>query len=247
MKKVTIPFDIELARKIQEGYLEGRIIDREGEKYTILKYDAPGKCPLVCICSSPMTNDLTIVRTYTINGKHHPDKDESPYDLVLEVPEYVTWKEGDYLTVNHDGRVFVIIYKSYDHLVNMNVINYHALCKPDVDLLQLDSNMSDGGDITPSTPEEIQALTDILSYIWKRWNPETKRIEDVNNEPEPEQEFKPFDRILVRDDERDYWRPEFFSYKDEDGNTYCCGGVRYVTSIPYEGNEHLAMTTISNK
>lgn len=245
MKKVTIPFDIELARKIQEGYLEGRIIDREGEKYTILKYDAPGKCPLVCICSSPMTNDLTIARTYTINGKHHPDKDESPYDLLLKVPEYVTWKEGDYLTVNQDGRVYVIIYKSYD--ASMNLISCHALCIPEVDFLKLDSNMSRDGDIRPSTPEEIQALTDILSYIWKRWNPETKRIEDVNNEPEPEQEFKPFDRILVRDDERDYWRPEYFSCKYEDGDICCCGGVRWKIAIPYEGNEHLAMTTISNK
>lgn len=245
MKKVTIPFDIELARKIQEGYLEGRIIDREGEKYTILKYDAPGKCPLVCICSSPMTNDLTIARTYTINGKHHPDKDESPYDLLLKVPEYVTWKEGDYLTVNHDGRVYVIIYKSYDHLVNMNVISYHALCRPDVDFLELDSDMSDGDDIRPSTPEEIQSLTNILECRGKIWNPETKRVEDVKKEPEPE--FKPFDRVLVRDDDRDYWRPEFFSYKDDNGNICCCGGVRYVTAIPYDGNEHLAMTTISNK
>lgn len=245
MKKVTIPFDIELARKIQEGYLDGRIIDRKGEQYTILKYDAHGKCPIVCICPSPMTRDLTIARTYTVKGEYYHDKDECPHDLLLEVPEYITWKEGDYLTVNHDGRVYVIIYKSYDHLVNMNVISYHALYRAEIDSLELDSNMSEGGDITPSTPGEIQSITDVLTYNGKIWNPETKQVEDVKKEPE--HEFKPFDRVLVRDDDRDYWRPEFFSYKDEDGNTCCCGGVRYVTAIPYDGNEHLAMTTISNK
>lgn len=243
MKKVTIPFNIELARKIQEGYLEGRIIDRDGEQYTILKYDAPGKCPLVCICPSPMTRDLTIARTYTINGEYYHDKDECPYDLLLEVPEYVTWKEGDYLTVNQDERVYVIIYKSFDRLVNHDTISYHALFRADIDYLDLDGNMGYVGSTTPSTPEEIQSITDVLAYIGKRWNPETKQVEDVKKEPE--HEFKPFDRILVRDDDRDYWRPEFFSYKDEEGNTCCCGGVRYITAIPYEGNEHLAMTTIN--
>lgn len=245
MKKVTIPFDLKLAKDIQEGRVEGRVIDRDGEQYTILKYDAPGKCPLVCICPSPMTSDLTIARTYTTRGEYYHDKDECPYDLVLEVPEYVTWKEGDYLTITHNSIEYIIIFKDFD--TRSGMIGYHALYRMDIDFLDISNNASKYDDVTPSTPEEIQALTDILSYIWKRWNPETKRIEDVNNEPEPEQEFKPFDRILVRDDERDYWRPEFFSYKDEDGNTCCCGGVRYVTSIPYEGNEHLAMTTISNK
>lgn len=242
MKKVTIPFDIELARKIQEGYLEGRIIDREGEKYTILKYDAPGKCPLVCICSSPMTNDLTIARTYTINGKHHPDKDESPYDLLLKVPEYVTWKEGDYLTIRHNSIEYIIIFKDFD--TRSKMIDYHVLYRMDIDLIDINNNTSKCYNVTPSTPEEIQSLTNILECRGKIWNPETKRVEDVKK---PEPEFKPFDRILVRDDERDYWRPEFFSYKDEDGNTCCCGGVRWTTAIPYEGNEHLAMTTITPK
>lgn len=41
MKKVTIPFDLKLAKDIQEGRVEGRVIDRDGEQYTILKYDAP--------------------------------------------------------------------------------------------------------------------------------------------------------------------------------------------------------------
>lgn len=241
MKKVTIPFDLKIAKDIQEGRVDGRIIDRDGEQYTILKYDAPGKCPLVCICPSPMTRDLTIARTYTTRGEYYHDKDECPYDLVLEVPEYVTWKEGNYLTIRHNSIEYIIIFKDFD--TRSGMIDYHALYRAEIDYLDLDSTMSDGDDITPSTPEEIQSLTDVLAYRGKRWNPETKRVEDVKKEPE--HEFKPFDRILVRDDERDYWRPEYFSCKYEDGDICCCGGVRYVTAIPYEGNEYLAMTTIS--
>lgn len=53
MKKVTIPFDLKLAKDIQEGRVEGRILDRELTQFNILKYDAPGKYPLVCIGPSP--------------------------------------------------------------------------------------------------------------------------------------------------------------------------------------------------
>lgn len=162
MKKVTIPFDIELARKIQEGYLEGRIIDREGEKYTIIKYDAPGKCPLVCICPSPMTSDLTIARTYTTRGEYYHDKDECPYDLVLEVPEYVTWKEGDYLTIIHNSIEYIIIFKDFD--TRSGMIDYHALYRMDIDFLDINNNTSKYDDVTPSTPEDIQVITDALSY-----------------------------------------------------------------------------------
>lgn len=61
----------------------------------------------------------------------------------------------------------------------MNVISYHALYRADIDYLDLDSTMSDGDSITPSTPGEIQSLTDMLAYCGKRWNPETKQVEDV--------------------------------------------------------------------
>lgn len=243
MKKVTIPFDLKLAKDIQEGRVEGRVIDRDGEQYTILKYDAPGKCPLVCIGPSPTRSDLIIARTYTIKGEYYHDNNESPYDLMLEVPEYVTWKEGDYLTIRHNSIEYIIIFKDFD--TRSKMIDYHVLYRMDIDFIDINNNTSKHDEVTPSTPKEIQSITDVLAYRGKRWNPDTKRVEDVNKEPE--HEFKPFDRILVRDDNRDCWRPEFFSYKDEDGNICCCGGVRYVTAIPYEGNEHLAMTTISPK
>lgn len=193
---------------------------------------------------SPKVHDLTIARTCTVEGKHDLESN-SLHDLSLEVPGCITWKEGDYLTVNHDGRVHVIMYKSHDHLVNMNVISYHALYRAGMDYLDLDSTMSDGDSITPSTPGEIQSLTGMLACRGKRWNPGTKQVEDVKREPEPE--FKPFDRVLARDDDRDYWRPEFFSCKDDNGNTCCRGGARWTTAIPHEGNEHLTMTTISLK
>lgn len=58
------------------------------------------------------------------------------------------------------------------------------------------------------------------------------------------QEFKPFEKVLVRDDDTDSWEAEFFSSYDPNNEfPYSCIGNRYIYCIPYEGNEHLINTT----
>ena len=58
----------------------------------------------------------------------------------------------------------------------------------------------------------------------KRFNPE---------------EFKPFDKVLLRIDERDIWQPDFFGYKD--GNCITCVTYGNVRCIPYnEETKYLA-------
>lgn len=62
----------------------------------------------------------------------------------------------------------------------------------------------------------------------------------------PQHEFKPFDKVLVRQEEKDIWLCEFFSFFDKDapgGNVYICIGGTYRYCIPYEDNEHLIGTT----
>lgn len=53
--------------------------------------------------------------------------------------------------------------------------------------------------------------------------------------------FKPFDKVLVRDSNSSTWQPELF-YKFE-GRYYTVGDVDWSQCIPYEGNEHLLDTT----
>lgn len=40
MKTVTVPFDLEMAKKIQSGEVKGKIVDKIGIEYEIVKYDA---------------------------------------------------------------------------------------------------------------------------------------------------------------------------------------------------------------
>lgn len=66
-------------------------------------------------------------------------------------------------------------------------------------------------------------------------------------EPEPECPFKPFDKVLVRNDDSDAWMPKFFSYQDDSMyySFHSINNGEYRQCIPYEGNEHLAFTTDS--
>ena len=57
-------------------------------------------------------------------------------------------------------------------------------------------------------------------------------------------EFKPFEKVLVRDSESEKWECTFYSHFDFKGryNHNTISGM-YVMCIPFEGNEHLVGTT----
>lgn len=66
--------------------------------------------------------------------------------------------------------------------------------------------------------------------------------EDVKENPEPE--FKPFDKVLVRDDGDDEWGIDLFeSFSADAPYSFQCLGSCWKQCIPYEGNEHLLGTT----
>lgn len=66
-------------------------------------------------------------------------------------------------------------------------------------------------------------------------------IEVLDNEPQ----FKPFDKVLVRDCERGHpwWTPAIFQETDDSSAPYMASGLWWEQCIPFEGNEHLVGTT----
>lgn len=126
MKTVTIPFDLELAKKIQNGEVEGEIVDKRGINYEIVKWDASGSHSLICTNFNKQRN-ITTACAYTFEGKYVGKNKESDFDLQLVVPEYLTWKEGDYLTIKHNEKTYIIIYKTYTVTEGNHPINYHVL------------------------------------------------------------------------------------------------------------------------
>lgn len=70
-----------------------------------------------------------------------------------------------------------------------------------------------------------------------KYNPETLQVE-------PKCSFKPFQKVLVRDEEDEDWKADYFSHYEEDDKIapYVCVGSYYRFCIPYEGSEHLLGT-----
>lgn len=70
----------------------------------------------------------------------------------------------------------------------------------------------------------------------------TDQTTDQVTDQKQETELKPFDKVLVRDEDDDEWVCDIFSHIDENDYYYCVG-TRWKQCIHYEGNEHLLGTT----
>ena len=96
-----------------------------------------------------------------------------------------------------------------------------------------------------ATDSEQQQLFSALEKKGKRWNPDTKQIEDLPKK----YELKPFDKVLVRDTYGSKWRIDFFSYYDENSSyPYRCLRSCWAYCMPYnEETKHLLGTTDNGK
>ena len=95
----------------------------------------------------------------------------------------------------------------------------------------------------PASEEAKKKLFDKMEAAGYRWNADTLELEKIK------QEFKPFDKVLVRDSIDKKWKISLFSYYDEENQyfPYVCISGRYMRCIPYEGNEYLLNTPKSPK
>lgn len=70
------------------------------------------------------------------------------------------------------------------------------------------------------------------------WDAEKKQIVDLKSNVE----LKPFDKVLVRNDNIRKWEADLFGFKNVTGDYHCVGGT-WRQCISYIGNEHLLGTT----
>ena len=152
----------------------------------------------------------------------------------LEVEKQPEFKDGDILSIQEDeehyhailifkGGTDVYVYFDYFH----RVLTYGT---------KIDENEKSISHL--ATDEEKQQLFSALKKENKAWDADKKMFVDLK----PKVELKPFDKVLVRDNEDDIWEVSLFGYKDE---LYyrCDNGITWIQCIPYDGNEHLLGTT----
>ncbi len=86
----------------------------------------------------------------------------------------------------------------------------------------------------------LKVDNDLMSYL-------NYEVVEPPEKPEKKEEqkhqFKPFDKVLVRDSNEDNWKCGIFSHSSNGIFAYVCVGASWAQCIPFEGNEELIGTT----
>lgn len=93
-----------------------------------------------------------------------------------------------------------------------------------------------------ATEEEKQQLFDALAKEGKHWDAEKKMIVDLK----PKVEFKPFDKVVVRDKENLVWFADLFSHIDKENNRFACVGNFWNVCLPYNEETAKLIGTTNN-
>lgn len=144
------------------------------------------------------------------------------------------FKEGD-VVVDRNGDI-ILVSKANDSRIISNAVLY------------TDGNFTIYDDAITYFNSDIR-----LAYITERnkfYSSLVKRNYKYDKEQHKlvKQEFKPFDRVLVKDKDTDTWEADIYLGYDEENKYYHykCTRMNYRFCIPYEGNEYLLGTTDNN-
>ena len=233
----TIPFDLELAKKINNGEYNGTIVT-SGRNFRVefVYYKEDGIYPILGVFH---TDHGIISDWFSSNGCGSKN-----YRLELGVPEYTTFKDGDILS-NEGGDCIFILNTHGEYLTSL-----YASLDIDGNLDMEDGLCAWGNHIEKykfATESERQKLVDALKASKEPKAKEyLKRFFGI--EEKPKYEFKPFDKVLVRDEDDKEWHISLFAREivdDSDGLSYkyeCSNGTLWDCCIPFEGNEYLLGT-----
>lgn len=235
-KYVRVPFELELAKEISNGSKDGRIVTREGKSVRVVCWDKKDKdFPIVCLVND---DSEEYIKTYTMQGVWNIDTNCTirKNDLFLEIPEYATFKDGDVIAFG-DEYTFIGIFKS-SWTYNESHSDYVVLSHEN--RLMFDGDAWTYKNARFATEAEKQKLNDALKASK---DPRAKEcLKKLGIDAKQECEFKPFDRVLVRQSESDKWEAMLFSNYTDKPHRYRCLGMNYMYCIKYEGNEHLLGT-----
>ena len=155
----------------------------------------------------------------------------------LEIEKQSEFKDGDILVAEEDNYYDKVIFIAAikDDIVSKVLINVRY---EDYEVNYNEYRFGRNRNLRLATDSEKQQLFDALTKEGKYWDTEKKQVMDLK-----EHQFKPFEKVLVRDSYEDKWRASFFSNIREGYAKYVTTGLVWKFCIPYEGNEHLLGTT----
>lgn len=221
--------------------------------------DKDGKCPFIAngdvidtlpkfICGITFSGSLKFDNNcYWIDTFYIPASEEAKKELFDKIAEAgYRWnadtleleklepkfKEGDVVS-SKKGDLYLVLN------TNNSTVHLLTLLYKDGNFIAYNTFSMTSEDLTIATEEERNKFYSTLvreGYKYDKWQHKLVK-----------QEFKPFEKVLVRDDTNKEWSIDLFSYYDEEDKNfpYVCMYIHYRYCIPYEGNEYLLGTTDS--
>lgn len=196
----------------------------------IVYEDNSSSCPLLVVIHSIYVS----ADWFSTTGKANSSENR----LLLQVPEYATFKDGDFtfiLSKHGEYSTSLYAYINFQGILFIGDGNMDAANKNNIEHFTL------------ATKAERQKLIDALKASKDPKAKEyLKRFFGI--EEKPKYEFKPFDKVLVRDEDDKEWHISLFAREivdDSDGLSYkyeCSNGTLWNCCIPFEGNEYLLGT-----
>lgn len=259
-KYITIPFDVERAKCISNGEEEGKIVTRDGKEVRIVCFNVRhNNYPIVGLIDE---GNYESAESFSKNGEYSIGDGRLDCDLFLKVPEWTTYKDGDIICCEvdngdsgvckwvsilkgkvecFDGDLYTDEYATY--IIGSNT------CKGE---MSFDGYADNIDTIALANEHQKQYLIESLK---QSKDPKAKEclkrffgIEENPNHSNTEKtgkefELKPFDKVLVRDDDG-VWFAGIFSHLRGDGQFFCAGGNLWEQCLPYnDQTAHLLGTT----
>ena len=106
-KYIKVPFDVGMAKRIQNKECEGRIATKKDYHIRVVCWDRKGPAPIIGLID--IGDGSESIEHYYSNGVSlHKHDEENGWNLMLEVPEYMTFKDGDVIVFGHTEKSLAI-------------------------------------------------------------------------------------------------------------------------------------------
>lgn len=178
--------------------------------------------------------------TFTKNGYYYSGYSQAEC-LLFPSSEMRDWtkffKRGDVVWCEDDMYVIFEGWANDDYTKFNTTINFYVFDASYDKEVVCDTNHF----VKASDEERAVFIANAERTLKGKYNPETLQVEPVKKECP----LKPFDKVLVRDNNEQAWRAAFFSHYNLKNPNYRYFTVygEYKYCIPYECNEHLLGTT----
>lgn len=239
---IVVPFDLNTARKIKRGEIEGSVLVDNIEIEFV--YESKN-------CASPYNLLFVKKDGYGISAIYANTEGctfgNATLELRVEAGAY--FKKGDIL-ISTLGNPFIyngIINRGGDMGCIYGISAYGEITSEEVPIWISVCSEDKSKYVRLATEEEKKSFAERIANtesfekteIIKKYLSKYEYLLDEQKKCD----FKPFDQVLVRASNLGNWNLHLFARVREEEYKYeCLGGLRYKECIPYQGNEHLLGT-----